>query len=76
MKPPRFPGRFTVVVYAGILGLILPDLWLRNTTTVTTGAHARTFGVGFEYGFWANLALVLALLTVSSLLTLQERSSR
>jgi len=66
----------TVIAYAGILGLILPDLWLRNATTVTNGTHARTLNVRFEYGFWVNLSAVVVLLSASSILLLQERHSR
>ncbi|HEV3188305.1 MAG TPA: hypothetical protein VGZ04_09720 [Acidimicrobiales bacterium] len=75
-RRPKQSELGAVIAYAGILGLILPDLWLRNTTTVTNGAHARTMNVSFVYGFWINLSVVVLLVTVSSLLVVQERNSR
>jgi hypothetical protein len=63
----------TVLVYAGILGLILPDLWLRNSMTVTEGTRSRTVDVTFEYGYWINFSIVVVLLSVSSFFLWNER---
>lgn len=63
----------TMFAYAGILGLILPDLWLRNTMTVTDGTRSRTVDVKFEYGYWLNISIVVVLLAVSSFVLWNER---
>ncbi|MHB8380075.1 MAG: hypothetical protein ACYDB2_09215 [Acidimicrobiales bacterium] len=72
-RRPKQSDFGTVVVYAGILGLILPDLWLRNTLTLSAGAASRTVGVQVAYGYWLNLSIVLAVVAVSAFVVWNER---
>jgi hypothetical protein len=65
----------TVAAYAGILGLILPDLWLRNSMTVTDGTGSRRVDVNVEWGFWLNISIVVVLLVVSSFFLWSEHRS-
>ncbi len=67
----------SVFVCAGLLGILLPDLWTRNTISVSKGAGYHVIGVKLQYGFWLNLSLVAILFIISSAVLWNEpRTSR
>ena len=70
-KPRRSAWGF-IVVYAGVLGELLPDSWSRNTISVLKGARYQSVDVKLQYGFWLNLALVAGILIISSVVLWRE----
>jgi hypothetical protein len=61
-----------VFVCAGLLGTLLPDLWTRNTISISKGVGHQVIGVKLQYGFWLNLSLVATLFIISSVVLWNE----
>lgn len=64
-KEARRSAWVLVLTFAGVLGSLLPDAWSRNTLSILKGDVRETVGIHLQYGFWLNLALVAAILTLS-----------
>ncbi len=71
-RRPHQSALGTFIVFAGVLGLLLPDLWLRTTLTLTAGATSRTVPVTLALGFWLNLSTVLVIVLISSVAMLSQ----
>ncbi len=65
----------SVFVCAGLLGTLLPDLWMPNTISVSPGAEHHIITVTLQYGFWINLSLVVTLSLISSIVLWNEPRS-
>ena len=65
----------SVFFCAGLLGALLPDLWMRNTISVSHGVEHQIIAVTLQYGFWINLSLVVTLLIISSIVLWNEPRS-
>ncbi len=62
----------SVFVCAGLLGILLPDMWQRNIISVPQGVGYKDIAVKLQYGFWMNLTLVATVLVISSIVLWNE----
>ncbi len=62
----------SVYVCAGLLGILLPDMWQRNIISLPQGGGYKDIAVKLQYGFWMNLTLVATALVISSIVLWNE----